>query len=185
MKIIAFTGMPFSGKTEAVKIARDMKFPVVRMGEIVWDEVNNRGLKLNYKNVGTIANQMREKYGQDIWALKTINKIKSMDNIESIIIDGIRNIEEINAFKQELGKNFIIVAVETSDETRYKRSLKRGRKDDSKDIKKIKERDQRELGWGLGSVISSADIVVSNEASINDFRKQIKEILKRLLKTIT
>ena len=180
MKIIAFAGMPFSGKTEAVKIAKNMKFPVVRMGDMVWDEVNNRGLKLNNKNVGTIANQMREKHGQDIWALKTINKIKSMGKIESIIIDGIRNIEEIDTFKRELGKNFVVVAVETSDKTRQKRALKRGRKDDSKDIKKVKERDQRELRWGLGSAIASADIVVSNEGSIDGFRKHIKETLERL-----
>lgn len=180
MKIIAFTGMPFSGKTEAVKIAKNMNFQVVRMGDMVWDEVNKQGLKLNNKNVGTIANQMREKHGQDIWALKTINKIKSMGKIESIIIDGIRNIEEIDTFKRELGKNFAVVAVETSDKTRQKRALKRGRKDDSKDIKKVKERDQRELRWGLGSAIASADIVVSNEGSIDGFRKHIKEILERL-----
>jgi dephospho-CoA kinase len=180
MKIIAFTGMPFSGKTEAVKIAKNMNFQVVRMGDMVWDEVNKQGLKLNNKNVGTIANQMREKHGQDIWALKTINKIKSMGKIESIIIDGIRNIEEIDTFKRELGKNFVVVAVEISDKTRQKRALKRGRKDDSKDIKKVKERDQRELRWGLGSAIASADIVVSNEGSIDGFRKHIKEILERL-----
>ena len=180
MKIIAFTGMPFSGKTEAVKIAKNMNFQVVRMGDMVWDEVNKQGLKLNNKNVGTIANQMREKHGQDIWALKTINKIKSMGKIESIIIDGIRNIEEIDTFKRELGKNFVVVAVETSDKTRQKRALKRGRKDDSKDIKKVKERDQRELRWGLGSAIASADIVVSNEGSIDGFRKYIKETLERL-----
>jgi len=180
MKIIAFTGMPFSGKTEAVKIAKNMNFQVVRMGNMVWDEVNKQGLKLNNKNVGTIANQMREKHGQDIWALKTINKIKSMGKIEYIIIDGIRNIEEIDTFKRELGKNFVVVAVETSDKTRQKRALKRGRKDDSKDIKKVKERDQRELRWGLGSAIASADIVVSNEESIDGFRKHIKETLERL-----
>lgn len=172
--------MPFSGKTEAVKIAKNMNFQVVRMGDMVWDEVNKQGLKLNNKNVGTIANQMREKHGQDIWALKTINKIKSMGKIESIIIDGIRNIEEIDTFKRELGKNFVVVAVEISDKTRQKRALKRGRKDDSKDIKKVKERDQRELRWGLGSAIASADIVVSNEGSIDGFRKHIKEILERL-----
>lgn len=172
--------MPFSGKTEAVKIAKNMNFQVVRMGDMVWDEVNKQGLKLNNKNVGTIANQMREKHGQDIWALKTINKIKSMGKIESIIIDGIRNIEEIDTFKRELGKNFVVVAVETSDKTRQKRALKRGRKDDSKDIKKVKERDQRELRWGLGSAIASADIVVSNEGSIDGFRKYIKETLERL-----
>jgi dephospho-CoA kinase len=180
MKIIAFTGMPFSGKSEAVKVAKDMEIPIVRMGDMVWNEVNDRGLKLNYKNVGFIADQMREKHGLDIWAIKTINKIKSMGNIKSIVIDGIRNVEEIEVFKNELGDNFVVIAIETSKKMRHKRALKRGRKDDSKDIKELNERDQRELGWGLGSVIASADIVVLNEGSITDFKKRIKEILKRL-----
>ena len=100
MKIIAFTGMPFSGKTEAVKIAKNLNFPVIRMGDIIWEEVIDNGLKLNDKNVGEIANNMRVKFGNDIWAKKTIKKIKSMGNVESVIIDGIRNVEEIEAFKK-------------------------------------------------------------------------------------
>jgi dephospho-CoA kinase len=180
MKIIAFTGMPFAGKTEAVKVTKEAEIPMIRMGDMVWNEVNKRGLKLNDNNVGTIANQMREKHGRGIWAIKTINKIKTMGNIDSIVIDGIRNVEEIEVFKSELGDNFVVIAVETSEETRRKRALERRRKDDSKDVKKLKERDQRELGWGLGSVIASADIVILNNGSIDDFRKKIKEILKRL-----
>jgi len=180
MKIIAFTGMPFAGKTEAVKVTKEAEIPMIRMGDMVWNEVNKRGLKLNDNNVGTIANQMREKHGRDIWAIKTINKIKTMGNIDSIVIDGIRNVEEIEVFKSELGDNFVVIAVETSEETRRKRALERRRKDDSKDVKKLKERDQRELGWGLGSVIASADIVILNNGSIDDFRKNIKEILKSL-----
>ena len=180
MKIIAFTGMPFAGKTEAVKVTKEAEIPMIRMGDMVWNEVNKRGLKLNDNNVGTIANQMREKHGRGIWAIKTINKIKTMGNIDSIVIDGIRNVEEIEVFKSELGDNFVVIAVETSEETRRKRALERRRKDDSKDVKKLKERDQRELDWGLGSVIASADIVILNNGSIDDFRKNIKEILKRL-----
>ena len=76
-----------------------------------------------------------------------------------LVIDGIRNIEEIETFEKELGKDFVVVAVQVSDELRYKRAMNRGREDDSKDIKLIKERDKRELSWGLGDVIASADIV--------------------------
>ena len=47
------------------------------------------------------------------------------------------------------------------------------------DLQKIKERDKRELGWGLGRVIASADIVVLNEGSVEDFQKEIREILER------
>ena len=176
MKIIAFAGMPFSGKSEAVRIAKDKGIPVVRMGDIVWDEVTSRRLELSDANVGTIANEMRQTHGKNIWAIKTIEKIKTMDSPNILIIDGIRNVEEIEVFKKELGQNFVVVAITVSDEIRHQRAMNRNREDDSKDLNLIKERDKRELSWGLGNVIASADIVISNEGSIEEFRNEIKRI---------
>jgi dephospho-CoA kinase len=180
MKIIAFTGMPCSGKTEAVEIAKNRDIPVIRMGDMVWEEVKNRGLPLDEKNVGSIADQMRKDFGKDIWAQRTLKKISSSDESDLIVIDGIRNVEEIETFKKELGEDFVVVAITSSDETRCKRFLQRGRADDSKDAKDFEKRDERELSWGLGTVIESADIVVSNEGTIKDFKKEIQKLLDEM-----
>ena len=51
MKIIAFAGMPCSGKSEAVQIAKEMNIIVIRMGDMVWEEVKKRGLTLDEKVV--------------------------------------------------------------------------------------------------------------------------------------
>ncbi len=181
MKIIAFAGMPCSGKSEAVKIAKGMDIPVIRMGDMVWVEVRERGLTLDEKNVGAIADQMRKNLGMDIWAIKTLDKISQLEKTKRIIIDGIRNIEEIDTFKKKLGKDFIIIAVTASDETRQKRFLNRGREDDSLYIQDLKDRDKRELNWGLGTVIASADIIVSNEDGIDEFREEIRKILDKII----
>ena len=180
MKIIAFTGMPCSGKTEAVQIAKNMGINVFRMGDMVWEEVKKRKLPLDDKHVGAIANDMREKFGKDIWAKKTLEKITKFRELEHIVIDGIRNIEEIETFKKKLGKDFVIIAIIASDKTRQKRCLKRKREDDSKDVNDLKERDKRELNWGLGSVIASADIIIPNEGSVENFRNEIKKIFKKI-----
>lgn len=180
MKIIAFAGMPFSGKSEAVQIAKDMKIPVVRMGDMVWKEVKRQGLEINDANVGRIANDMRKLHGKDIWAKRTIEKIISLKNANKVVIDGIRNFEEIDFFKKMLNGSFTVIAVQVSDETRYKRAMNRGREDDSMDIELIKERDRREKGWGLDKVIASADIFISNEGNIKDFRNKVKEILNKI-----
>ena len=180
MKIIAFAGMPCSGKSEAVRIAKEMSIPVIRMGDMVWEEVTNRGLPLNEKHIGTIANQMREDFGKDIWAQRKLEKITSFEKSDYVVIDGIRNVEEIESFKKELGKDFIIIAVTASDETRQKRFLQRGREDDSRNIRDLEQRDKRELRWGLDTVIASADIVVSNEGDLNDLRNEIQKILDRI-----
>jgi dephospho-CoA kinase len=108
-----------------------------------------------------------------------------MKNIDFLIIDGIRNIEEVKTFRRRLLVKIIIIAIKTSDEIRIKRALTRNRRDDSKDIEKIKERDKREVGWGLNKVIESADILIVNNEGIEDFIKKIKKVLSRLQKTIT
>ncbi|KYK32624.1 MAG: hypothetical protein AYK22_07240 [Thermoplasmatales archaeon SG8-52-3] len=180
MKIIAFAGMPCSGKSEAVKIAKQLDNPVIRMGDMVWEEVKNRGLALDEKNVGAIADQMRRDHGMDIWAKRTIDKILQNKKNNYIIIDGIRNIEEIDAFKNKLGKDFILIAITASDITRQKRFLKRGREDDSSDIQDLRDRDRRELNWGLDTVIASADIIIPNDDGIKEFKKEIKDLLSRI-----
>ncbi|UCD14172.1 MAG: flagellar hook-basal body complex protein FliE [Thermoplasmatales archaeon] len=180
MKIVAFTGMPCSGKTEAVEIAKALGIPVIRMGDMVWEEVKNQGLELNDENVGAIANMMRKEHGRNIWARRTVDKIKSLNLANIIVVDGIRNIEEVNLFKKELSNDFVIIAITASHELRKKRALSRGRKDDSNDIKDIEERDKREVGWGIGDVIALADIVISNERDIDEFRIRVKQVLQKL-----
>jgi dephospho-CoA kinase len=180
MKIIAFAGMPCSGKSEAVDIAGEMNIPVIRMGDMVWEEVKNRGLTLDEKNVGAIADQMRRDFGMDIWARRTLNIISQRKKSKQIIIDGVRNIEEIDTFKKKLGKDFIIIAVTASDKTRQKRFSKRGREDDSLNVQDLKDRDKRELKWGLGTVIASADIIVPNEEGMEKFKEEIRNILNKM-----
>ena len=168
--------MPYSGKSEAVKIAKEQNIPVIRMGDIVWEETKKQDLELNDKNVGTIANNMRKKYGMNIWAKKTIENIKKIKNTNILVIDGIRNLEEVYTFKKEIGNDFLLVVIQVSDNIRYKRAMNRNRKDDSKDLVKIKERDTREINWGLNTVIASADIIISNEGSLEELKSKVKQI---------
>jgi len=177
MKILAFTGMPASGKSVAVEIAKEKNIPVIRMGDAVWYETKKQGLELNDKNVGKIANDMRERHGKDIWAKRTVETIKSNVKEDYIVIDGIRNSEEIDYFKKTLGSNFYVIAIVASDELRKQRVLSRKREDDSRDVNELEKRDKRELGWGLGEVIEHADIEIVNEGTIEEFRKKVKEKL--------
>jgi len=180
MKIIAFTGMPCSGKSEAVKIAKEQDIPVIRMGDCIWEEVESQGLDFNDRNVGKVANDMRKIHGKDIWAKRTLEKIKAFDKKNVIVIDGLRNPEEVDFFKQKLGSEFVFVAVNASTETRRKRALSRKRKDDSMDVSVLEERDRRELSWGLGDVIKSADIIITNENGLDVFQREIKEVLAKI-----
>ena len=184
MKIIAFTGMPFSGKSEAVEIAKQHGLSVIRMGDLVWDEVRSQGLPLSDETVGTVANEMRDKHGKDYWAIKTVEKIKLLQNSSVVIIDGIRNEEEINRFRIDLEGSFLLIAIDVSSKTRYRRAMTRGRIDDTCDINKIIKRDKREEEWGIKDVISKADIYISNEGDLESFRKEMNRVISQELSVV-
>src|SRR5512137_1977861 len=180
MKIVAFTGMPASGKSEAVQLAKDKGIPIVRMGELVWEETRRQDKPLDDKHVGDVANSMRKKFGMDIWAKRTVEKIHSLKKSSHLIIDGVRNMEEIEYFKKELGLNFLVVAIDASDELRRKRAIARGRTDDSKNLKNLEERDKREIRWGLQKVIADADIIILNNGSLDQFKKKVLTVFNKL-----
>lgn len=171
--------MPFSGKSEAVNIAKKFDIPVIRMGDMIWDEVRAQGLELSDENVGKIANDMRKEHGKDIWARRTIEKIKKMKTENILVIDGVRNAEEVETFKQNLAEEFILVSAEVPDKLRYQRAMNRGRQDDALDLEKVKQRDKREIGWGLDKVIALADIIISNKGSLEEFQSKINHLFKR------
>jgi len=76
--------------------------------------------------------------------------------------------------------DFLVIAIDAPDELRRKRAISRGRTDDSKNLKDLKERDKREIHWGLQKVIADADIVIPNNGSLEDFKKQVLTVFKKL-----
>jgi len=96
------------------------------------------------------------------------------------VIDGVRNMEELDLFKKELGLDFLVVAIDASDETRRKRTLARGRTDDSKNLKDLEERDKREISWGLQKVIADADIIIQNNGTLEQMKKRVLALFENL-----
>jgi dephospho-CoA kinase len=60
MKIIAFVGMPASGKSEASAVARSLNIPVVSMGDVVREETARQGLPPMDENIGGVGTKLRE-----------------------------------------------------------------------------------------------------------------------------
>lgn len=183
MRIVAFTGMPGAGKSEAVEVARARKIPVVRMGDFVWEETKRRSLPLKDEFVGKVATEMRQQQGKDYWAQRTCDAIlKEHAKAPLVVVDGVRNHEEVEAFRKRLGDRFELVAVTAPPEVRTGRLMKRKRMDDSVTREEILQRDERELGWGIARSIALADHSVVNDGDLEAFRKEIERLFDTLLR---
>ena len=175
MKIIGVTGLPGSGKGFISEIASEKGAKIVSMGDIVREKAEERGESSN-----ETATTLRQDYGKYIVAELTIEKIKKIleDGFDStIIVDGIRSPCEVNLFKENFDE-FIIVSVFANPDLRFERLKARKRADDSIHYDAFVERDQRELGFGLGEVISLSNKMIINESDSESFKKEINKFLE-------
>lgn len=181
MRVLAFTGMPGAGKSEAVEEARRRGLPIVNMGDFVRAATRGQGLPLSDENVGRIATQMRRDRGADWWAQQTCDEIERRHRGSPVVVvDGVRTLEEVETFRRRLGAAFQLVAVDTPLELRADRLHQRGRPDDAKTLGQVRERDEREMGWGIDRAIAAADLRLPNVKDLDRFRREVAALFDRL-----
>lgn len=179
MKLIAFVGMPASGKSEASAVAHIMKIPVVSMGDVVREETARKALPPTDENIGGTGTALRRDEGMDAIAKRCVPKIRAQKG-NVVVVDGTRNIDEVTYFKNQFGDDFKLIAINAPFELRFERVKKRARSDDMTGTDDLKKRDERERGWGLDRAIALADMTIDNTGSIEEFQKKIKSLLRTL-----
>lgn len=174
MRVCVVAGMPGAGKEEFIRVAIEEGYNVIRMGDVVRIEAAKRCIENNDRGIGGFAHSERQIYGYDIWARRTSDLIEK----DPTIIDGCRGIAELEVFRRRLDNEVLVIAIHASPKTRFLRLRNRDREDAPKDWDEFMERDQRELGWGLGKVIATADYMIVNEGTLEDFKRNVREILR-------
>ncbi|HVP41620.1 MAG TPA: AAA family ATPase [Candidatus Krumholzibacteriaceae bacterium] len=177
-KVIGVAGMPGAGKSLVTRIAEEMDYFVVIMGDVVREETAKRGLNLTPENVGAVMLKLRDEEGHAAVAKHCIPKVENAKS-DIVVIDGLRSLNEVEEYKRHF-KNFVTIAVHASPETRFQRLFRRKRSDDPQGWESFRQRDMRELSVGLGNVIATADYMTINEGPKIQTEKQIHNLLRRI-----
>jgi dephospho-CoA kinase len=178
MRIIAFVGMPASGKGEVAAVAKELGYPVVNMGDVIREEVHRLGLEPTDENLGSTGIRLRQEEGLSAIARRCVTKLRVSEGGVAVV-DGVRNIEEVHLFKREFGNDFLLINIESSTEDRLARIRARGRADDRlMDEERLRIRDERELGWGMGESIKNADLTIVNDGTVDQLRKKVRKIIE-------
>lgn len=191
MKVIGVTGLPGSGKSVVSRVAKQLGVHVIRMGDVIREEAKNRNQK-----TGEVAVELRKEYGEFVIAERCVENIKNFNkkpvNSKKIVVDtsktnlfmieGIRSEYEVDIFKKNF-QNFKIIAVHSTPKTRFKRLKKRMRPDDSKEESEFRHRDKRELDFGIGNVIATADYMIVNEGPLKKIKAIVRSILENELQS--
>ena len=163
--IVCLTGMPGAGKSTIANGLKEKGFEIINMGDAVRAEAEKRNLEPTGQNLGKLMLELREKNGPGAVA-ELIKPSIENSNSNVVVIDGIRSNDEIEVLKKSA--NVKLLSILASTNTRFTFLHDRGRSDDPKSREIFEERDNRELGIGVGKSIESADESISNNELTKD-----------------
>ncbi|MDO8872868.1 MAG: AAA family ATPase [Methanoregula sp.] len=178
MKVIGVVGLPASGKGEFSKIAAEAGIPVIVMGDMIRAAVKKAGLEPTDTNFGATANRLRAENGMDAIAALCVPEINGQ-TAPLVLVDGIRGDAEVRLFRKHYSM-FTLISIDSSFEKRLDRIRARGRSDDFVLPESLRERDEREMKWGLGNALAEADIRIKNEGSLEEFSSAVISVISSL-----
>ena len=179
--IVCLTGMPGSGKSTIVSALKARGIEALNLGDGVRAEAKRRNLELSGDNLGKLMLELREKNGAGAIAELLTEQIKNSQS-KVIIIDGVRSTAEIEVLKN-IG-SVKLLSIEASSDTRYKFLSTRGRSDDPTTIEKFEERDNRELGVGIGESIAMADeTIVNSDITLDELTERAYKVIEKWIDT--
>jgi dephospho-CoA kinase len=173
--------MPGSGKSTIVSALKAKGIEVLNLGDGVRAEAKRRNLEPTGDNLGKLMLELRKKNGAGAIAILLTESIKNSQS-KVIIIDGVRSTAEIEVLRN-VG-TVKLLSIEATADTRYKFLSSRGRSDDPITREKFEERDNRELGVGIGESIAIADeAIVNSDITLDELIERAHKVIEKWINT--
>ena len=171
--LILLVGLTSSGKSTAADILSEMGFSVASTGDVIRDEIKNRGWQYNKENDVRVSRWFNEEAGEK----EVIKRLRSNLQGDKKVIDGIRSHEMLEKLVEYFGENPVIIAIRADSESRYLRECER-KKFTGFTREDMEKRDDAHLKMGTGEMMKMADYTIDNTSlTKEELRKELKSIL--------
>ncbi len=180
--IIGLTGRNASGKTEVSQYLGSRGFEYHSLSDEIREEIRRRGREITREILIEVGNELRSTLGAGILAERILRRLGHDRNY---VVDSIRNPSEVEVLRRR--PDFTLMAVQAGEAVRFERSRQRGREGAAATLEQFLVEEARELNSSdptaqqLIATQVLADIVVSNDGSIQELHRQLDEILPRLM----
>lgn len=179
--LVGFAGFGGAGKTTAIEcLERQGVGRRVYLGEAVLDEIKLRGVLRTPEVEREVRIELRSRLGPSAFAdLRASHVTELISRGECVLVDAIFKLEEFARLRSCGQSRSILIAIDTSFETRSRRLMARGNRVYNPDELRIRDKTEtEELGTSL--VMEAAEFRISNERSLNDFYDDITNLWKRI-----
>lgn len=180
--IIGLTGRNASGKTEVANYLKRRGFQYFSLSDAIRDEIKRRGQEITRDVLIEIGNELRTRFGPGILAERIAEQLRQDCNY---VVDSIRNPAEVEVLRKR--KDFRLLAVKADQGLRFERSRARGREGATQSFEQFVSEETRELdshdpaSQQLIATERLADIFVLNNSSLEDLRREMDELMARIM----
>ncbi len=179
--IIGLVGLPGAGKTTVARYLQQKGFTRITLSDFIREEANKSGISpITRELLQDYGNKMRQEFGPDILAQRALMKIHETG--AKAVVDGIRNIHEVNFLKRSQG--FILIAIVADARVRFERLKHRqdhpfaGTYEDFSNLEKREDAlGQEDVGLRVQDCIAQADYRIENATSLEDLTSSISTIV--------
>jgi dephospho-CoA kinase len=178
--VLGLTGKRGSGKdTMADYLKAKYGFRVLTYtNDVLAPILKGQGKEVTRENLIALALNLRASGGKHIITKLLCEKIEARG---LWAVSGVRYPEEVDYFKEKFGRAFVLVEVCCHIEKRHERVVKRGTKGEGHmtmgEFMAIEEKETEKV---INDTIKLAALRIENNGSVNDFRRKIDALAKKL-----
>jgi dephospho-CoA kinase len=178
-KIIGITGPFGSGKTTASTFFEKKGYKVIVLSSFLEEEAKKRKLMVTRKVLQDLGNEWRTLYGHGVLME---NALRSAKKEQKLVIDGIRNLGEVEVLKKKKG---VLLAIIADRKVRYRRlkKLKMREKLTPALFEKLDLRDigvnEKITGLQTAFCIALADVFIDSNTGMETFKDRLEGFLKQ------
>lgn len=180
-KIIAFVGMPGSGKSTVAEYLTKKGYPRVYFGGVIYEAMNEAGIEITPESQTIFREEIREREGSDFVVKRIITQINNLVEAgqHRIVADGLYSWTEYKALKRAFPGELSVVAVLAPRHIRHRRLA--NRPDRPFTAEEARLRDWSEIeNLEKGGPIAMADHFLINDTSTEALYEKIDSILEEI-----
>ncbi len=174
-RLVGLTGTNGAGKGEAAAYFGTRGYATFSLSDVIRDELRERGEPASRDNLIRTGNELRDRFGPDVLARRTIDKVGG----GRAVIDSIRNLQEVAYLRRQDG--FVLLAIDAPIEMRFARAAVRGRDESAPDLEAFRKKEDEERSGGsagqqLEACMAAADRRIINDGTIPEFHRKLEEV---------
>lgn len=177
MVVIGLTGTIGAGKgTIADFFKKELGFEHFSVRDLLWDEVDNRGLERSRESLVSVGNDLRKENGPSFLVDKLYEKASSF---EKSIIESFRCPGEVEALRGH--NDFFLLAVDADRRTRYNRVRSRGSETDGVSFEDFCQKEDLEMNsrdpfkQNISTCMRESDYFILNDGRKNNLLDRLQE----------